>query len=83
MTDHEQDLKINTLENNQNSMAEKIDDLKKTVVAGFSELKAEFKAVRDESDKKYASKLTEHIVYTLAGLFLIAMIGALINLVIK
>lgn len=77
MTDEQQDLKINTLENNQSSMSEKLDDLKKTMLAGFKDIKADFKAVRAESDKKYASKLTEKVVYSLVALGLVALFSEL------
>ena len=82
MTDNEQDIKINTLENNQTSMAEKLDDLKLTMVAGFKDIKQEFKTMREENDKKYASKLTEKIVYGLVSLIVITVFGAILSQVI-
>lgn len=82
MTDNEQDLKINTLENNQLSMAEKLDDLKTTMVAGFKDIKQEFKTMREENDLKYASKLTEKIVYGLVSLIVITVFGAILSQVI-
>lgn len=60
-------------------MAEKIDDLKHTVTDGFKEVMDRF----DSLDEKYASKLTEKIVYALVGIVLTAVIGALVTLVIK
>ena len=75
----DKDLKINTLENNYKSMSEKIDDLKDTVNAGFESIKGEIKCFRDECDKKYASKLTEIIVYSMAGLILVSVFGYMIS----
>lgn len=40
------------------------------------------KEERGESDKKYAIKLVEAIVFTLVGILLVGVIGALIKLVI-
>ena len=60
-------------------MAEKIDDLKHTVTNGFNEVMDRF----DSLDEKYASKLTEKIVYALVGIVLTSVFGALIALVIK
>ena len=74
MNDHEQDLKINTLENNYKSMTEKIDELKKLML----EVKSEIKCFREDSDKKYASKLTEIIVYGLVGLILVYVFSNII-----
>ena len=79
----EKDIKINTLENNYKSMSEKIDDLKETVNAGFESIKEEFKCWKTECDKKYASKLTEIIVYSMAGLILITVFGYMIGQVIN
>jgi len=79
----ERDLKINTLENNYKSMSEKIDDLKKSVNEGFEDIKEEIKCFRDYSDNKYASKLTEKIVYAMASMILLAFFGGIITLIIK
>lgn len=75
----DKDLKINTLENNYKSMSEKIDKLEGVVLDGFKDLKDEFKCWKDECDKKYASKLTEIIVYSMAGLILISVFGYIIS----
>lgn len=75
----DKDLKINTLENNYKSMSEKIDKLEGVVLEGFKDLKDEFKCWRDECDKKYASKLTEIIVYSMAGLILVSVFGYMIS----
>jgi len=54
----------------------------------FSEDKIELKTrdllekERNESDKKYAIKIIETIVFTLIGLICMAVVGALIKLVI-
>lgn len=75
----DKDLKINTLENNYKSMSDKIDKLEGVVLEGFKDLKEEFKCFRDECDKKYASKLTEIIVYSMAGLILVTVFGYIIT----
>jgi hypothetical protein len=69
--DNNQDIKITVLETNYKSMSGKIDDLKKSVDTGFAEMKEELKCMRQENDKRYASKLTELIVYGLVGLILV------------
>ncbi len=79
----ERDLKINTLENNYKSMSEKIDDLKKSMNKGFEDIKEELRCFRDYSDSRYASKLTEKIVYAMASMILIAFFGGIITLIIK
>lgn len=81
--DNSQDIKINTLEQNYKSMSEKIDDLKDTVKNGFDDIKNEFKCFREEADKKYASKLTEQIVYGLVGLILVSVATGVIALTLK
>ena len=81
--DNSQDIKINTLEQNYKSMSEKIDDLKNTVKNGFDDIKKEFKCFREEADKKYASKLTEQIVYGLVGLILVSVATGVIALTLK
>lgn len=75
----DKDLKINTLENNYKSMSEKIDDLKEIVNDGFDNMRNDFKCFREECDKKYASKLTEIIVYSMAGLMLVSVFGYMIT----
>jgi uncharacterized protein YhaN len=75
--------RIATLEANNKSMSDKIDDIKKAVDEGFKDIKEEFKCFREEADKKYASKLTETIVYALVGIILVAVIGEVITLVLK
>jgi len=79
MTKNSQDAEIATLKEAQKNMAEKIDDLKHTVTNGFNEVMDRF----DSLDEKYASKLTEKIVYALVGIVLTSVFGALIALVIK
>jgi hypothetical protein len=81
--DNEQDKAIVKLETNYQNMSEKIDKLEKTVVKGFDDIKSEFKCFRNEADKKYASKLTEKIVYSMAGVLLLGIVYAFIGLVIK
>lgn len=79
MTTKSQDAEIATLKEAQKNMAEKLDDLKHTVTDGFKEVMDRF----DSLDEKYASKLTEKIVYALVGIVLTSVFGALITLVIK
>lgn len=83
MSDQQQDIKINSLEENHKFMAEKIDDLKETVIGGFNDIKKEFTCLKKESDEKYASKLTEQIVYGMVGLALVGVLGGILALVIK
>jgi len=83
MTDNEQDLKINTLENNQTSMAEKLDDIKKTVVDGFKDIRKDINNMRVENDLKYASKRTETIVDRLGWVVVLGVVTAVLTLVIK
>jgi len=83
MGENQQDKQIAILETNYKNMGEKIDKLEKAVVKGFDELKAEFKCFKAEADEKYASKLTEKIVYAMATLILVAFFGAVVTLVMK
>ena len=50
---------------------------------GFEDIKEEIKCFRDYSDNKYASKLTEKIVYAMVSMILIAFFGGIITLIIK
>lgn len=74
----DQDLKINDLENKYQSMAEKIDELKDTVVNGFSELK---KDLKDNYVSKESFLPVKSIAYGLAGAILLAFITAVVSLV--
>lgn len=71
--------RLASLEANDKSMSEKIDDLKEIVNDGFDNMRNDFKCFRDECDKKYASKLTEIIVYSMAGLMLVTVFGYMIT----
>lgn len=75
----DQDLKINDLENKYQSMAEKIDELKDTVVNGFSELR---KDLKDNYVSKESFLPVKAIAYGLAGSVLFAFLSAVIALVI-
>lgn len=79
----EQDIKINTLEVNYKNMSEKIDDLKDTVIIGFDKIEKRFENFVIDADKKYASKLTEIVVYGLVGIVLTSFIAGLIIVVWK
>ena len=83
MTDHEQTTQIELLKQSQKSMSEKLDELKDLVVSGFADIKKEMKETDEKNEKKFASKLTEKIVYAMAGAMLLAVIGAVMSLVIK
>lgn len=74
----DQDLKINDLENKYQSMAEKIDELKDTVVNGFSELK---KDLKDNYVSKESFWPVKIISYGLVASILAAFIAAVISLV--
>jgi len=74
----DQDLKINDLENKYQSMAEKIDELKDTVVNGFCELK---KDLKDNYVSKESFLPVKSIAYGLAGAILLAFITAVVSLV--
>ena len=80
--DNNQDKKITVLETNYLNMSEQIKDLKKAVDLGFNDLKNEFRLIREENDKKYASKLTEKIVYGLVSLIVITVFGAILSQVV-
>ena len=60
-------------------MKESITEVKKAV----AEINKLMKELPEEIDGKYASKLTQNIVYTAAGLIGLAFFGGLISLVIK
>ena len=68
LTNGERLMRLETQMDNTN---EKLDELNKTM-----------KDFIDCADNKYASKLTEKVVYGMVGLFLTATILAIINLVI-
>ena len=87
MENHQQNLKIQKLENNYCSMAEKFDDLKHTVVKGFEDIKEDMKLIRDANEKKYVSKESfepiRMVVYGMVGVFLLAIATALTLLIFK
>ena len=82
-TEQEQDLAINSLKDNQGFMAEKLKDLKDTMVEGFADIKKDFSCFKTDCNRNYASKLTEKIVYALVAIVLIAFMGGLTFLVFK
>ncbi|GAB1444167.1 hypothetical protein MASR2M39_30130 [Ignavibacteriales bacterium] len=79
MTKYTHDAEIATLKEAQKNMAEKIDDLNTTVNDGFDRVMNKF----DSLDDKFASKLTEKIVYGLVSLILFAVVTALVALVVR
>lgn len=81
--DIQQDEKIILLENNYQHMTKQINSLELAVKEGFAELKEEFRSMREESDKKYASKLVEKIVYGLVGIVLTTFVISINYLVFR
>jgi hypothetical protein len=77
---HDQDLKINTLEVNYNTMSQKIDDLSCLVKEEFTLLK---KDLKDNYVNKTEFWGVKTIVYGLVGLILIAFAGGMISLIVK
>ena len=69
------DKEIALLKKDQEYMNKKIDHIDKKVDKIFDKL--------DNLDNKFASKLTETIVYGMVGLILTCVISALIYLVVK
>jgi peptidoglycan hydrolase CwlO-like protein len=84
--DNNQDNKIIVLETNYKTMSEKIDELKKSVEKGFSELKNEFKCIREENANRYVSKEkfepVRAIAYGFVGIVMTAVVVAIITLVL-
>jgi hypothetical protein len=84
--DNNQDNKIIVLETNYNTMADKIDKLEKSVIRGFSELKDEFKCIREENANRYVSKEkfepVRAIAYGFVGIVMTAVVIAIITLVL-
>ncbi len=86
MKDNEQDKQILILETNYKTMADKIDKLEKSVIKGFSELKEEFKCIREENANRYVSKEkfepVRAIAYGFVGIVMTAVVVAIITLVL-
>ena len=80
MENHDQDLKINTLEVNYNTMSQKIDDLSCLVKEEFTLLK---KDLKDNYVNKTEFWGVKTIDYGLVGLILIAFAGGMISLIVK
>ena len=66
-----------------NIMSDKIDKLSKDLVDFKIEIIREITGVPEKMSGKFASKLTERIVYTMVGLILISFMTSVIYLVIK
>lgn len=87
--DNKQDKAIAILENNYSHMTKQLEEIK----SGINDIKSEITCIRKEtaqaftdhikeSDERYASKLSEKIVYTLVGVLSMSVIVAIVGLVI-
>ena len=76
----QQDLKIQSLEDKQKFMSDQLTDLRKVVVDGFADLKQDLKDNYVTKDSFWPVKT---VVYGLVAMFLLAIGGALIALIIK
>jgi hypothetical protein len=74
--------RLTILETNYKHMTDELKELKEVVKDGFCDLKKQLEHHSKESDSKYASKLTEKIVYGLIGIVLTAIFIAVTRLVI-
>ncbi len=81
---------IELLKNNQQIMNEKMDAIRHDLTNGFesvetkiSELRTEMNEMDTRNEKKYASILTERIVYGMVGIMISAIIVALLALIIR
>ena len=69
--------------NNHKIMSEKIENLKDSLNDFKIEIIEKISEIPDKLDKRYASKLTETIVYGLVALIIITIAGVGLNLVLK
>lgn len=83
MTDQEQTTQIELLKQAQKTMSEKLDELKTLVVKGFDDIAEKMEKTDEKNEKKFASKFTEKVVYGMAGVMLLAILKAIIDLVLK
>lgn len=81
---------IELLKNNQQIMNKKMDAIRHDLTNGFesvetkiSELRTEMNEMDTRNEKKYASILTERIVYGMVGIMISAIIVALLALIIR
>lgn len=83
--DQQQNLKIQKLENNYYSMAEKFDDLKKTVIKGFDDIKGDMKLIREDNERRFVSKESfepvRMVVYGLVGVVLLGALTAILTII--
>lgn len=68
---------------NINTMTQKIDNLSKNLNDFKIEIIEKIAELPDRLDRRYASKLTERIVFAMSGLILTSVFLAIIYLVIK
>ena len=74
---------IAVLENDVKRMRGEIQEIKKTQENNHNEIKAMITGMIEDNDKKYASKLTEKVVFGLVWLILTAFWTGLVMLVMK
>lgn len=83
--DQQQNLKIQKLENNYYSMAEKFDDLKQIVVKGFDDIKGDMKLIREDNERRFVSKESfepvRMVVYGLVGVVLLGALTAILTII--
>jgi hypothetical protein len=87
------DDKFDEIKSLNTKMREEVTEIKETQIKQGEELKYMRVTMNSidlkmdkfiaSSDKRYASKLSERIVYSLAGLILTGFVGALVTLIIK
>lgn len=87
------DDKFDEIKSLNNKMREEVTEIKETQIKQGEELKYMRVTMNSidmkldkfiaSSDKRYAGKLSERIIYTVAGLILTGFMGALITLIIK
>lgn len=85
------DAKMDKFEEKVDRLKEEFSDLRTEMKTGFAslplamrlEMEKTIKDVLEETDKRYANKLSEKMVYATAGVMLLGIVGALVALVIK
>lgn len=78
----EQVERIARLEANQDNVMDRLEKIEKEVKDGFKSVEQQLWSFIKSADEKYASKLTQIMVYAFAWMVLVAVIWALIALVV-